>query len=110
MQMYGNGGAGLRLAKCEGGSVTDLLTAQGAANEWYRVVAQGDQFSLWKGGTGATPKWVQVGATQTVSTVTGNQSGVARSIGSGAVMLTEFHAQSLSAGERQRSRLILTPW
>lgn len=63
----GGGGAGRRLVKKVGGTETNMVTSQGVSGEWLKVEAEGDQYTLFAGGTGATPVWVQVGSSQTVS-------------------------------------------
>lgn len=66
--LAGTGASGLRMVKSVSGSETNLESHQGVSDSWYKVEASGDQYSLWSGGSGATPgTWSQLGSDQTVT-------------------------------------------
>lgn len=98
-RLAGNGAAGRRLSKNVAGTITDLITSQGVADEWIKVEASGNIVKLWQGGTGATPAWVQVGANQTV-TDHNTETSIGFQIGSNSTIdwIDEYEGGTVDGG------------
>lgn len=98
IRIYGTGSAGLRLTKTVAGVHTDLVTAQGAINQWVKAEAEGATARFYKGDTGATPVWVQEGTDQTYSeNITSTHQGIRADddIDDNVVWIDYFKAEAL---------------
>jgi hypothetical protein len=101
---YGTGSLGSRVTKIDGGTVTDLITQDGAEanirHGWVKVEAEGDSIELFHGGTSSSPSWVsQASVTETFNNTETGQ-GVVKNGGSllGQEWITYFEADTLGGG------------
>jgi hypothetical protein len=102
IRLAGTGSAGRRLTSIDAGSVTDEDTTQGVADEWVKVVANGDNtFDWYLGGTGSEPSYgASLGTVDdSASPVwTSTLPGVANRGSHLIAFLTEYRATDLAAG------------
>lgn len=108
-RIYGTGTSGRRLTETYLGTEYDLVTTQGAANEWVKVECQGSTARLYLGGTGGTPSWTQSGTDQTISgSTTEQRQGVTSDLRSTdtTVWIDDFEAGSLSSGVSVNAELV----
>ena len=97
--LAGTGGAGRRLCKIVGGTLTDLNTSQGISGEWIKVEASSATATIYKGGTGATPSWVSVGSGSISDlTSTTRQGLVNTGSTTTAAFIDDFEAGTLGGG------------
>lgn len=101
----GNGGSGLRLDKHIAGTITRLSSHQGVSDGWYKLEADGDQYTFYSGGSGATPGiWSVLSGPHTISntdlSVSETSMGVGMSGGSPTVFdwISDFEAGPLGGG------------
>jgi hypothetical protein len=107
MYLTGTGAIGLRSFVVINGASTDTnVRTQGVADGWIKIEADGDQYTCYLGGNGATPSWAQAGSSFTVSgasiPVTETSVGIANKLGtpfgSGATYIQAFESGALGGG------------
>ena len=131
VQAGGTGSAGVRLAKCVSGTITNTVTFQWYSGLWVKAVADGSDVGIYAGGTGSTPgTWTQQGTNQTDSNTTETSQGFvaiahvlnggfqyfeAGALGGGPTLITSTDTLAPSLTESQASFLesslsdVLTP-
>ena len=89
------------MSKVVAGVVTDLVSRQGASNEWLKVETEGSTTRFYEAGTGASPgTWNQLGTDQTYSeNTTETSQGLRSSDNTTHNWITSFEADVLAVGD-----------
>ena len=88
MRVAGLASVGFRATLVEAGAVSsDIIQAQGYDDGWHKIECDGNNISLYTGGTGTSPgSWSQAGTTQTESTFnTETTQGIATTAVAGTI-------------------------
>jgi len=101
VKTHGTGVSGRRVTEYVSGTGTDVISLQGADDEWCKIEVNGTTVELYLGGTGASPSWPGTADdSATVGSSTETKQGIvaAGSTGAAGQWINDFEAGVLSGG------------